>query len=308
MTRVCFPAARCVPRLTLQTLTRGDGLLGLKPFGKLGPRGDSVTVAQLDWTYALEGGLRWHTPAPVSILNTRPQSTVDVLAADGRPLQFERDLAAEADALDRVRDLGLCPVPPDAFQWRNPEGEQAAANVWTLAQEDHFGDFFAEAVPCLQALGWAVLVKPGFAHVAEPVQGWNLALEPLHLPKREGEWLLSLGIELHGQTLDLAPMLADLLRRDARWLSASEIAQIDDLATIVLRAPGGKRIEAPAAPLKAIVGAMLDLLTDPRRAHAPAAPLHLHLWDAQRLDALRTGLLDTHRVGQNQAWQLQGEA
>ena len=50
------------------------------------------------------------------------------------------------------------------------------------------------------------------------------------------------------------------------WLSASDIADIDDQATIVLKAPGGKRIEAQAAPLKAIVGAMVDLLTDPRRA------------------------------------------
>ena len=60
------------PRLTLQTLGRGDGLLGLKPQGKLGPRGDSVTLAQFDWTYTTDAGDRWHTPAPTSILNNRP--------------------------------------------------------------------------------------------------------------------------------------------------------------------------------------------------------------------------------------------
>ena len=36
------------PRITLMTLGRGDGLLGLKPQGKMGPRGDSVTLAQID--------------------------------------------------------------------------------------------------------------------------------------------------------------------------------------------------------------------------------------------------------------------
>ena len=93
------------------------------------------------------------------------------------------------------------------------------------------------------------------------------------LPEREGAWLLTLGIEIDGQTLDLAPLLADLLRRDARWLNAQQMAAIDDLAIIKLRAPGGKRIEAPAGPLKAIVGAMVDLLTDPTRNQRKAARL-----------------------------------
>ncbi|WP_040503495.1 hypothetical protein, partial [Herbaspirillum lusitanum] len=39
------------PRLTLQTFTRGDGVLGLRPGGLFGPRGGNVTVAQVDWTY-----------------------------------------------------------------------------------------------------------------------------------------------------------------------------------------------------------------------------------------------------------------
>src|SRR3990167_3374932 len=80
------------PRLTLRTLNRGDGLLGLKPFGKLGPRGDSVTVARLDWTYRTDAGGQWHTPAPSSILNNRPQPTQELIDADGRVVQMQRDL------------------------------------------------------------------------------------------------------------------------------------------------------------------------------------------------------------------------
>ena len=321
---------RLRPRLTLQTLGRGEGLLGLKPFGKLGPRGDSVTLAQLDWTYHTDTGALWHTPAPSSVLNSRPPPVQELIDLDGRVVHMQRDLAAEADALDLVWELGLCPVPQDAFQWRHAQSAPHLQDVWTLAQEAFFGDFWAEQVPRLQAQGWAVVVKPGFAHESVPVQAWRLIVDPdtgemvgkaldgplparqrgidkLHLPAREGAWLLSLGIEVDGQTLDLAPMLADLLRRDARWLSAQLIAQIDDMAVILLRAPGGKRIEATAAPLKAIVGAMLDLLTDPRRAQDPAGPLLLSAWDAQRLDALRCGLLDSQRVGLHQQWQLQGD-
>jgi superfamily II DNA or RNA helicase len=315
------------PRLTLQTLGRGDGLLGLKPQGKLGPRGDSVTLAQFDWTYATDAGDRWQTPAPTSILNNRPQAVQELFDTGGPVVRMQRDLAAEADAMDLVWDMGFVPLDPQSFQWRSRE-HPALGSVWTLPQETFFGDFWADQVPQLQAKGWSVVVKPGFAHESVPVQRWKLVVSPdtgevlgkeldaplvkpgrgvekLQLPAREGAWLLSLGIEIDSQTLDLAPMLADLLRRDHRWLNAAQIAAIDDLAIVSLRAPGGKRIDAPAAPIKAIVGAMVDLLTDPLRNQESL--LKLGAWEARRLDALRASLLEAHRVGAHNAWQLEGD-
>jgi superfamily II DNA or RNA helicase len=294
------------PELTLQTLSRGEGLLGLKPFGKLGPRGDLVTVVTLAWTYCLPDGTRWEAAVPTSILNSRPQARLELLSQKGHAVTLQRDLSAEADALDVVWDLGLCPVPDEAFQWRNPDESPAVFNVWTLAQESYFGDFYVDQVPQLLALGWHVVVKPGFAHLPEPVQAWNLSIEKLHLSAREGSWLLTLGFELNGEMLDLAPLLADLLRRDARWRDAQAVAHIDDLAVIVLRAPGGKRIEAPAAPLKAIIKAMLDLLTDPRRALGDKQGFHLSDWDAHRMVALRAGLMNNALQTQVNRWQLQG--
>ena len=316
------------PRLTLQTLGRGDGLLGLKPQGKLGPRGDSVTLAQFDWTYQTHAGDRWHTPAPTSILNNRPTAVQELLKTGAPPVRMRRDLAAEADAMDQVWDMGFVPLDDASFQWRSSE-YPSLGSVWTLPQEEFFGDFWADQVPALQAKGWSVVVKPGFAHESIPVQCWKLVVSPdtgevlgkelnsplvkpargmdkLQLPAREGAWLLSLGIEIDGQTLDLAPMLADLLRRDQCWLNAAQIAAIDDLAIVSLRAPGGKRINAPAAPLKAIVSAMIDLLTDPLRSRN-SGPLKLGAWEARRLDTLRAGLLDAHRVGVHSAWQLEGD-
>ena len=317
------------PRLTLQTLGRGDGLLGLKPQGKLGPRGDSVTLAQFDWTYTTDGGDRWQTPAPTSILNSRPPAAQELYDTGGPVVRMQRDPAAEADAMDLVWDMGFVPVADASFQWRSRAHGAALGSVWTLPQEEFFGDFWADQVPALQTKGWSVVVKPGFAHESVPVQRWKLLVSPdtgevlakeldaplvqpgrgvekLQLPAREGAWLLSLGIEIDGQTLDLAPMLADLLRRDARWLNAALIATIDDLSIVSLRAPGGKRIDAPAAPLKAIVGAMVDLLTDPMRGQNQGL-LKLGAWEARRLDALRASLLDAHRVGPHNAWQLEGD-
>ena len=324
------------PRLTLMTLGRGDGLLGMQPQGKLGPRGDSVTLVQIDWTYRTDSGATWHTPAPTSILGARPAPVQELFDTGGPVLRMQRNLAAEADAMDRVWDLGLMPVDASKLQWRHRAAASSLGPVWTLAQEAHFGDFWADVVPQLRAEGWSVVVCPGFAHESVPVQRWKLHIAPdtgellgkevdgplaarerpvqkLMLPEREGAWLLTLGIEIDGETLDLAPLLADLLRRDARWLNAQQMAAIDDIAIISLRAPGGKRIDAPAGPLKAIVGAMVDLLTDPtRNQRKDGDPLHLGAWEARRIEALRAGLVQAHRVGTvngwSNDWQLQGDA
>ncbi|MCM2347802.1 MAG: DEAD/DEAH box helicase [Acidovorax soli] len=324
------------PRLTLQTLGRGDGLLGLQPHGKLGPRSGSVTLARIDWTYRTPSGAAWQTPAPTTVLNSRPALEEALYDTGGPVVRLQRNLAAEADAMDRVWELGLIPVDARKLQWRHRAAASSLGSVWTLAQEAHFGDFWTEQIPPLRAEGWSVVVLPGFAHESVPVQRWKLWIAPdtgellgkevdgplserqrsvqkPMLPERDGAWLLSLGIEIDGEALDLAPLLADLLRRDARWLNARQMAAIDDIAIISLRAPGGKRIDAPAGPLKAIVGAMVDLLTDPtRNQRKDGDPLRLGAWEARRIEALRAGLVQVHRVGTvngwNNDWQLQGDA
>ena len=322
-------SARFRPRISLRTLTRGDGLLGMKASGPFGPRGGQVTVVQISWTYFSEAGeVLWETPAPASLLNRRPPSKRQVEDKHGQRLT--RDFYAEADALDSVLDAGLHPLPAENLQWRS---KQAAHNhnhehLWTLVQESFFGDFWADRLPLLQAQGWSVVVAPGFAHESVTVDAWHLIVDPasgevmgkevaaaMHghaptveaLPANEGSWLLSLGIEIDGERLDLVPLLAHLLQTDARWLSASKIATIDDDALIRLRAPGGKRIDTVAAPLKIIVGGMLDLLSDPQRKEGP---LMLSAWDAYRLEAMRQSLMETQqqRAGPHGAWQLQGAA
>ncbi|BBB67970.1 helicase [Undibacterium sp. YM2] len=317
------------PRITLQTLHRGDGLLGMKPSGDFGPRGGSVTVVEIDWLYHTDSGLRWQTPAPTALLNRRPHSTQLLHDEDGKPLSLLRDLGAEADALDKVWDIGLQPLPAASLQWRNDSIAENFGPLWSLVQEAFFADFWAEKLPEMQALGWQVVVRPGFAHESVPVDAWHLIIDestgaitgkqvasrmrgrkeiitPLGLPAREGSWMLSLGIEIEGEVLDLVPMLAHLLQRDARWLNARQIRLIDDMAVIQLRAPGGKRIDAMAAPLKAIVIHMLDLLTDRPQMEGPVP---LSAWDSYRLEALRVSLLDSQpaRAGEYGGWQLQGD-
>ncbi|WP_235953415.1 DEAD/DEAH box helicase [Noviherbaspirillum galbum] len=318
--------------MTLQTLTRGDGLLGMRPSGRLGPRGGEVTVVFIDWMYVAGNGMRWEIPAPTTLLNRRPASTMFLNDVDGQAV-YLRDLDAEADALDRVWDLGLQPLPAENLQWRAEDLCELPGTLWTLTQEDQFDDFWADELPSLQSEGWSVVVRPGFTHESVTVDAWHvivshatgevlgkeavrmrrsehavkLALSPLDQTSRGGSWMLSLGMEIHGQVVDLVPLLAQLIRRDGRWLHAEQLARIDDKEMVRLRAPGGKRIDAPAGALKPIVGHFLDLLSD---QHRQEGPLPLSSWDAQRVDALFIDLEESarERAGAHGTWQLQGDA
>jgi superfamily II DNA or RNA helicase len=278
------------PCLHLQTLDRGDGLLGLRPCGQVQPpartplfgaRGPQVTVAWLDW---LPAGAR-PTPSAAS--------------------------AAQA----RLQALHLHPLPAVALQWRgdpNPPSLPPHTTLLSLVREADFATLWAEALPALQAEGWAIDQRPGFAHAAQPVSAWHIRLEPLTQPRGMGSWMLSLGVDLQtrdgSETLDLVPLLARLIKQDRRWTDAEALASIRDDALIRLQAPGGRLIDAEAAPLKAIVRHMLDLLTRPRRR--ADEPLVLSSWEAQRLALLRAGLKDAmaSHPSARRDWLLQGDA
>ena len=278
--------ATAQPCLHLRTLDRGDGLLGLRPCGPVRPpartplfgaRGPQVTVAWLDW---------------------RP--------ADARPTP-----AATTAALARLQAAGLQPLPADALQWRGEPALPPSTRLLSLVREADFAAFWADVLPALQAEGWAIVQHPGFAHAALPVSAWQIRITPLTQPKGMGSWLLSLGVDLQtrdgSETLDLVPLLARLIKHDRRWTDADALAAIPDDALIRLTAPGGRVIDAEAAPLKAIVRCMLDVLMRPRRR--ADEPLVLSSWEAQRLALLRAGLRDAmaSHPSARRDWVLRGD-
>ncbi|MET0211248.1 MAG: DEAD/DEAH box helicase [Burkholderiaceae bacterium] len=252
------------PHLILQTLTRGDGLLGMRPHGKLGPRGDPVTLVRLG---------QWP-------------------ASDEHRRQWDQ--------------LGLHNVDPDMLQWRDAAFGRALTPSWTLEQEDFFADFVVEKLPGLREAGWEIEFAPGFAHHSQAIDAWQLEVEPddeappperietLGLSRRKGSWLLSLGVVVQGQRVDLGPLIWDLLRRDRRWLSADAIVFIEDDAIVSLRAPGGRRLHTPAEPLKRLMLTLLELLIAQRSRRGA---LKLTSWEAARLSALD---------GADSRWQIYG--
>ncbi|HSW08540.1 DEAD/DEAH box helicase [Aquabacterium sp.] len=298
------------PRLILQSLHRGDGLLGLRPCGPVirpartplfGARGPLVTVVRLHWQ-----------------------------APDGRRARPATDSAAHTAAVQRLQRTGLRRLPAEALQWRGASPLAADDELWTLVQESQFGDFWADELPVLQQEGWSIVVLPGFAHQSVQVEAWQLVLNPvsgegdahqlaappgpraprlqaLQSPPGMGSWLLSLGVVVDGETLDLVPLLAGLIKRDRRWLQREQIDAIADDALIRLRTPAGRHIDAPAAPLKAIARTLLELLTEPRRRDGA---LQLAQWEAHRLETLRLTLATSAQAapGSAGAWAMQGDA
>ena len=259
------PPSPLPPKLILQTLNRGDGLLGMRPHGKLGPRGDRVSLLRLT---------RW---------------------------------PADPSSLEQWQALPLHPVDVEMLQWRDASFGRDLTPSWTLEQEDLFPDFAADDVPRLRKLGWEIEFLPGFAHHSVAIDAWSLEIQPegdepvdvqtaiapasgagdrlptLALSRRKGSWMLSLGMTVQGQRVDLAPMIWDLLRKDRRWLYADAIAGIDDDAIIGLKAPGGRRLHSTAAPLKRLMLNLLDVLVAQRSRRGP---VKLTAWEAARLAAL----------------------
>ncbi|WAC74185.1 DEAD/DEAH box helicase [Roseateles sp. SL47] len=264
------------PHLLLRTFSRGDGLLGMRPHGKLGPRGDRVTLIQL-------------------------------LCAPERP-----------EHLLQWSQLPLQPVDPELLQWRETGVGLALSPCWTLEREDLFADFVVEQLPALREAGWEVALAPGFAHHSQAIDGWELEavaeaealgaegshrsdgtqgadrIPGLGLSRRKGAWLISLGVVVQGERMDLAPLIWDLIRRDKRWISAESLSLMDDDAVVSLRAPGGRRLHSTAGPLKRLMLTLLEVLLAQRSRRAP---LKLTSWEAARLSLLE---------GEDSRWQLHG--
>ncbi|MEN9893245.1 MAG: hypothetical protein RLY78_3540 [Pseudomonadota bacterium] len=301
------------PALHLRTLDRGDGLLGLRPCGPV-PPGQRRPVI----------GAR---AVPLSVAWLAPQ------AADGGPATA---------ATDWLQAQGLHPLPASALQWRGPPpAEWAARTLWTLPREEDHGALWDTALPAWTAAGHPLCVHPGHAHAPQPVDDWRLwltapddarlqaaaqAAATVHgggpLAAAAGRqralesWLLGLGVVVAGETLDLVPMLAELIRRERRWTRPDELDALADTATVRLRAPGGRRILAPAGPLKAICGALLDLLQE-SDARARERDLALPRHDVLRLQQLQRQMAQALRRGEPpdaghpsawRAWQGRGEA
>ncbi len=161
-------------------------------------------------------------------------------------------------------------------------------NAYGLEREAAWPDFMQKVLPVLREAGWQIEFDEEFRHHALQVDAWEADL----LPSENGWFDLDMGVIVDGERLPLAPLLASLFKRDARWLETVELLKISDDELIELRTPSNRRLRVPAGRLKPLAATLIDLFEsfDGRR-------LKISRFDAQRLKALS----DTSR------WQFRGQ-
>ncbi|MFA7239410.1 MAG: DEAD/DEAH box helicase [Sulfuricellaceae bacterium] len=196
-----------------------------------------------------------------------------VVLDSGETVRVRRDTQREAALLQTLEKHGLQKVPAHAVH----AYDKLPPVFYGLANESAWGEFMTVNVPQLEAEGWKVEFSPDFRHFTLEVESWQA-----DVAENEPGWFdLDMGVVVEGKRLPLVPLLADLFKRDPRWLIAAQLALIDDDEPIRLHMPEGSRIRVAAERLKPIVRTLIDLFDRPS-----GGGLRVSRYDALRLEEL----------------------
>lgn len=170
---------------------------------------------------------------------------------DGEVVHVIRRFAQERMLLTQLQAVGLHAVPDGVLHaFGSPPG-----GVYGLAREVDWPDFMQHRLAELRAVGWQVEFDSDFRHHFVEVDSWDATLVDAG-----NDWFdLDMGIVIEGERVPLAPLLAALFRRDGRWQDIVRIGSIDDTEVIELKTPDFRRVRVPAARLKPLALALVDL-------------------------------------------------
>ncbi|WP_374338505.1 SNF2-related protein [Methyloversatilis sp.] len=189
---------------------------------------------------------------------------------NGRAVRVQRDLPGERSALSLLGKIGFAPVKASWLQMY----ESLPVGALGLESEQAWANFFGEAAGQLTRAGWLIDCPPDFRHRVLVVDEWHAELD-----EGENGWLeLSLGIEVGGRRLDLAPLLHALFKRDGRWLDPVALDRMRDEDTTDLFTAEGERIVVPAGRIKPLARTLVDLFDSPT-----GGTLQVSRMDAPRL-------------------------
>ncbi len=198
-------------------------------------------------------------------------------------VQIRRDADAEHQRLTELHKAGLRKLRADRIFGPKPFPDG-------MLGPDNSGDWpeiVKRGLPALRASGWRVVMSDAFRHNVIEIE----AIDGTLRPTGDGWFDVEMGISVNGRTVRLEPLLADLFRRDARWLSGKLDAIADDEA-IDLKTDRNERLRLRADRLKPVVRVLIDLFD------ALGTGLRIARWDAARL----------HALDQSGRWQFHGDA
>ncbi len=199
-------------------------------------------------------------------------------------VQVKRRLDVERKRLLELRNTGLEKIPPGRAHGPQP----FPAGMFGLQEPDAWYAYVNEALPSLRAAGWRVTMAAEFRFNIIEID----AIDGTTRQAGDGWFDLEMGITVGDRAVRLEPLLADLFRRDPRWLSG-QLETIADGEMTELQTDQGERLRMRADRLKPVVRVLVDLFDT-----IGDGPLRISELDAGRLDALD----DTGR------WQFHGDA
>jgi superfamily II DNA or RNA helicase len=206
----------------------------------------------------------------------------------GDVIHIRRRYEAEKKRLLELRKTGLQKVPTS----RVHASRLLPDTMLGLPDADAWSAFVNDAVPDLVSKGWRVTMAPEFRYNVIEID----AIEGTAHQAGDGWFDLEMGIRIGERNVRLEPLLADLFRRDRRWLSGA-LETIADDEPIELKTEENKRLRLRADRLKPVVRVLVDLFDALGGSLADGAPLRVASVDAGRLEALNS----TGR------WQFRGE-
>ncbi|WP_144137449.1 DEAD/DEAH box helicase [Paraburkholderia sp. BCC1884] len=206
----------------------------------------------------------------------------------GDVIHIRRRYEAEKKRLLELRKTGLQKVPTS----RVYASRLLPDTMLGLPDAEAWTAFVNDAVPELVGKGWRVTMAPEFRYNIIEID----AIDGTAHQAGDGWFDLEMGIRIGERNVRLEPLLADLFRRDRRWLNGA-LESIPDSEPIELKTDENKRLRLRADRLKPVVRVLVDLFDALGGALADGVPLRVASVDAGRLEALNS----TGR------WQFRGE-
>ncbi|SAL76968.1 SNF2-related protein [Caballeronia choica] len=255
-----------VPVLTLDTLP-----VHVARFGKYDHRATSLDFATVSFEY---DGLSVDADGSGTLFHRRGDEL----------LEIKRHVAIENQRMAQLAETGLRTISLQSVYGPQPFPQ----GMRGLNDPQAWESFVAGVLPELRRDGWRVSMSREFRFNVIDIDD----IEGAAHNTGDGWFDLEMGITAGERKLRLEPLLADLFRRDWRWLGG-KLDSIADDEGVELRTEAGERLRLLANRLKPVVRVLIDLFS----SMGDGEPLRIPALDAGRLAVLE----DTHR------WQFHGD-